>query len=49
MPLVAVKSKFQVTIPHELRQKLAIAEGDLLEAAVKNGKLVFTPKTVIDR
>lgn len=49
MTLVAVKTKYQVTIPQELRERLAIAEGDLLEADVKNGKLVFTPKTVIDR
>jgi AbrB family looped-hinge helix DNA binding protein len=49
MPLVAVKTKYQVTIPQELRERLDIAEGDLLEADVKNGKLVFTPKSVIDR
>jgi AbrB family looped-hinge helix DNA binding protein len=49
MPLVSVKNKFQVTIPQELREQLPIDEGDVLEASVKNGKFVFTPKTVVDR
>ena len=49
MPLVTVKTKFQVTIPLEVRAKLGIDEGDLLEAEVENGRIVLTPKVIVDR
>lgn len=49
MPVVTVKTKFQVTIPQEVREALGIAEGDLLEAMVENGKIVLIPKKLIDR
>ncbi|WP_299430804.1 AbrB/MazE/SpoVT family DNA-binding domain-containing protein [uncultured Meiothermus sp.] len=49
VPVVTVKTKFQVTIPQEVREVLGIAEGDLLEAKVENGKIVLTPKELIDR
>jgi AbrB family looped-hinge helix DNA binding protein len=49
MPIITVKNKFQVVIPQELREKVGIAVGDLLEAKVERGKITFTPKTLIDR
>lgn len=49
MPLVTVKTKFQVTIPQELRDELGLAEGDLLEAKIENGRIVLTPKELVDR
>jgi AbrB family looped-hinge helix DNA binding protein len=49
MPLVKVKEKFQVTLPHEVRKELALEVGDLLEAQVKNGQITLSPKKVIDR
>ena len=49
MPLVTVKTKFQVTIPRKLREQLDIDTGDLLEAEIQDGKIVLTPKTVVDR
>ena len=49
MPLVTVKSKFQVTIPRELRNELDLNEGDLLEAELEAGRIVLTPKQVVDR
>ncbi len=49
MPLVTVKTKFQVTIPQEVREELGIAEGDLLEAKVENGRIILTPKDLVDR
>lgn len=49
MPLVTVKTKFQVTIPQELREELGLAEGDLLEAKVENGRIILTPKELVDR
>jgi AbrB family looped-hinge helix DNA binding protein len=49
MSLVTVKNKYQVVIPAKVRKAAGIAVGDLLDATVENGRLLFTPKTVIDR
>lgn len=47
--LVKVQHKGQVTIPSRLRSQAGIAEGDLVEASFQGGKIVLTPKLVIDR
>ena len=49
MALVTVKNKFQIVIPQSIREEVHIDVGDLLEASVENGKITFTPKSVIDR
>jgi AbrB family looped-hinge helix DNA binding protein len=49
MELVAVKTKFQVVIPQSIRKRVRLDVGDLLEASFENGKIILTPKTVIDR
>lgn len=49
MELVTVKTKFQVVIPRSIRKRVRLNIGDLLEASFENGKITFTPKTVIDR
>ena len=49
MPLVRVKTKFQVTLPTALREQMGVKVGDLLEAKVEKGKMTLAPKTVIDR
>ena len=49
MPLVTIKTKFQVTLPVELREQLHLEEGDLLEATVERNSIVFKPKVVVDR
>jgi AbrB family looped-hinge helix DNA binding protein len=49
MALVSVKNKFQVVIPRNVRRKIGLNVGDLLEAAVEHGKITFTPKSIIDR
>jgi AbrB family looped-hinge helix DNA binding protein len=49
MPLVAVKDKFQVTIPAPLRKELGLAVGDLLEITREDDRLVLRPKAVVDR
>jgi AbrB family looped-hinge helix DNA binding protein len=49
MELVTVKTKFQVVIPQSIRKRAHLDVGDLLEASFENGKITFTPKTVIDR
>ncbi|MDZ4243743.1 MAG: AbrB/MazE/SpoVT family DNA-binding domain-containing protein [Candidatus Doudnabacteria bacterium] len=49
MSIVTVKNKYQVVIPQRVRRKVGIAVGDLLEAEVEKGKIVFTPKSIVDR
>ena len=38
-----------MTLPSRLRSAVGVAEGDLVEASVQRGKIVLTPKLVIDR
>lgn len=49
MALVTIKDKFQVTIPARLRDQVAVAVGDILDASVENGAIVLRPKAVVDR
>lgn len=49
MEVVTVKRKFQIVIPQHIREKVHVEVGDLLEASVVDGKITFTPKTLIDR
>ena len=49
MPYVKVKNRGQVTIPAEFRHQLHLEEGDLLEATVEGGNIVFRPEAVIDQ
>ena len=47
--LVKIHRKGQMTLPSRLRSAIGVAEGDLVEASVLRGKIVLTPKIVIDR
>lgn len=49
MPIVKVARHFQVTIPAEVRGKLRIRKGDLLEATIHGDAVMFTPKVFVDR
>ncbi len=49
MPLVRVKTKYQVTLPARIREQVGLRIGDLLEAKVEKGKITLAPKAVIDR
>jgi bifunctional DNA-binding transcriptional regulator/antitoxin component of YhaV-PrlF toxin-antitoxin module len=49
MALVSVKNKYQVVIPQNVRRKIDINVGDLLEAKAERGRITFTPKSVVDR
>lgn len=49
MSIVSVKKKYQVVIPTKVRKEAGIKVGDLLEAKVERGKVVFTPKSLLDR
>jgi AbrB family looped-hinge helix DNA binding protein len=47
--IVTVKNKFQIVIPQHVRERIHVEIGDILEAGVENGKITFTPKSLIDR
>jgi len=49
MDIVTVKNKFQIVIPQHVREQVHVAIGDFLEAGVENGKIIFTPKSLVDR
>jgi AbrB family looped-hinge helix DNA binding protein len=49
MGIVAVKNKFQIVIPQDIRRRIRVEVGDLLEAGVEGGKITLTPKSLIDR
>jgi len=49
MPQVKVKDKFQVTIPVEIRQRLDMHVGDLLEVEIQGNHIVLKPQMVMDR
>lgn len=49
MPLVKIKEKYQVTLPAEIRERLALKVGDLLEVALQDKNIVLKPKTLIDK
>lgn len=49
MDVVAVKNKFQIVIPQRVREQVHVEIGDLLEANVEDGKITFTPKSLVDR
>ncbi len=49
MEIVTVKTKYQIVIPQHIRELAGIEVGDILEANVENGKITFTPKSLVDR
>lgn len=46
MELVTVKTKFQIIIPRDIRDRVGLGVGDLLEASVENGKITLTPQSL---
>ena len=49
MAIVTVKDKYQVVIPRQVREKVGVAVGDVFEAKAENGRIVFEPKSIVDR
>jgi AbrB family looped-hinge helix DNA binding protein len=49
MDIVTVKNKFQIVIPQHVREQVRVEIGDILEAGVEDGKITFTPKSLVDR
>jgi len=46
--LVKIHRKGQMTLPSRLRSAIGVTEGGMVEASVRRGKIVLTPKVVID-
>ena len=40
---VAVREKGRVTLPVQVREAMALQEGDVLDVALENGSIVLTP------
>jgi len=49
MSLVKVKEKYQVTIPSDIRDKLDLKVGDMLEVELENDQIILKPKIVVDK
>lgn len=49
MPLVKVRRAGQITLPVELREQFALAEGTYLEAEAQDGGILLKPMAVVDR
>ena len=49
MAVVKVKEKYQVTIPAEIRKRLALKVGDYLEVETRGPTIVLTAKAMIDK
>jgi AbrB family looped-hinge helix DNA binding protein len=44
-----IQTKGQVTIPTSVRRQAGLSKGDLVDFAFQRGKIVITPKLVVDR
>jgi AbrB family looped-hinge helix DNA binding protein len=44
-----IQDKGQVTIPTRVRKQAGLSKGDVVEFSYRHGKIVMSPKTVIDR
>jgi len=49
MTLVKVIRNGQITLPADLREKMAIKEGDYLEAEIIEDQIILRPKVIIDK
>ncbi len=48
MAMAKITRNFQVSIPKEVRERLHLAEGDLVEVQERDGEIVMVPKKLID-
>jgi AbrB family looped-hinge helix DNA binding protein len=49
MSIVKMQHKGQMTIPRNIRSKVGLTDGDLVEVKTAGGQIVITPKLAIDR
>ena len=43
-----ITQNFQITLPMEIRKKLHLNVGDILETEIKDGRVIIMPKKTID-
>lgn len=46
--VLQIRQNFQITLPAEIRKKLHLKVGDLLETEIKAGRILIKPKKTID-
>ncbi len=49
MPAVKIGASRQVVIPKRIYDQLGLTPGDYLEVELTDGRLTFTPKTLVDK
>ncbi len=49
MPIVKLGVSRQVVIPKKIHDQLKLEPGDYLDVELQAGKVVFTPKTLVDK
>jgi len=49
MPVVKLGVSRQVVIPKKIHDQLRLTPGDYLEVELQEGKIIFTPKTLVDK
>jgi AbrB family looped-hinge helix DNA binding protein len=47
--LLRIRRNAQITLPARLRKAAQIEDGDLLDCEVEDGRIVLTPKKLIDK
>lgn len=48
MAYTKITRNFQISIPKEVRERLRLQEGDLIELEERDGQIVLIPKKLID-
>lgn len=48
-PAVKIGASRQVVIPKKIHDQLRLSPGDYLQVGVEAGRVVFTPKTLVDK
>ena len=49
MPIVKVVRNGQITLPKEFRDALGIDEGQILEAEIKDSRIILKPLAIVER
>ena len=49
MHITKINTKHQVTIPKEIFKRLHLVKGDMLEASEQGGRIVLTPKRLVNK
>ncbi|MSS72184.1 MAG: AbrB/MazE/SpoVT family DNA-binding domain-containing protein [Candidatus Latescibacteria bacterium] len=49
MPVVRIGASRQVVIPKKIHDQLGLEAGDYLEVELQEGKVVFTPRALVDK